>query len=428
MEENKENPKVEADVVQVQPTPVWKHILWGVVALVFLWSLAQIPNTIIVFSLAWLISYLLNPAIDAIEGKKLGPLKRCSRGFAVSIVAGLLIGAVIAAGSMMIPRLTDQVQRLLALQDSISDPMQLPVTLREKAEPILARVPAAYRDQAMAKASTFIQEGASKIGLWVSQAISWIGSFLGQLLSGVFLVLTAFLVSLYMLMNWHGMGRSFLEILPRQYRDEVESLSATMNQIFGAYLKATILTSIACTIATFISLLLLSVVTGHSFPYLGLVSFVAGLAYPVPVVGIIATSILGGVLGYIPESNIGFGIAVLVTINVVNAIIDRTVQPKLMSNAIGVSELFVLFAAFAGGEIAGIWGMLLGIPVAAMGKALFEWFHHNFLKVDERHDCSVEGMTPVQTESASDDAPTDSGEKPVPEPTPSSEEKAVTED
>ena len=156
-----------------------------------------------------------------------------------------------------------------------------------------------------------------------------------------------------------------------------------MNTIFGGYLKATILTSIACMIATFISLLLLSGITGHDFPYKGLVAFVAGIAYPVPVIGIIATSILGGVLGYIPESNLGFGIAVLITINVVNVIIDRTVQPKLMSDAIGVSELFVMFAAFAGGEVAGIWGMLLGIPVAAMGKALFEWFHVNFLVVEE---------------------------------------------
>jgi hypothetical protein len=135
-------------------------------------------------------------------------------------------------------------------------------------------------------------------------------------------------------------------------------------------------------IATFISLLLICLITGKEFPYKGLVAFVAGLSYPVPVIGIIATSILGGVLGFVSEG-IGFGIVVLVVINVVNIIIDRTVQPRLMSDAIGVSELFVMFAAFAGGEVAGVWGMLLGIPVAAMGKTLFEWFHLNFLLVDE---------------------------------------------
>lgn len=381
------------------PTPVWKHILWGAVAVLFIWSLAQIPNTIIVFSLAWLISYLLNPAVNYLQGRKLGPIRECSRGMAVGLVAGLLIGIVVAAASLLLPHLSDQIQKLIDLKDTISDPGKLPVALREKIEPILAKVPEAYREEAMARGSEFIQEGASKIGVWVSNAITWLGSFLGQLISGVFLVCTAFLVSLYMLLNWYGMAEGFLEKLPRRYREEVESLSVQMNLIFGGYVKATILTSIACMIATFISLLLLQWITGHDFPYKGLVSFVAGLAYPVPVVGIIATSILGGVLGYLPESNLGFGLLVLIVINVVNMFIDNTVQRKLMSDAIGVSELFVMFAAFAGGEAAGIWGMLLGIPVAAMGKALFEWFHANFLLVDDHEPRKNSEEKPKETEA-----------------------------
>lgn len=364
-------------------TPVWKHLLWAAVAILFIWCLAQIPNTIIVFSVAWLIAYLLNPAVDALQGKKIGPIAHCSRGTAVGLVSFFLVGFLVAAGSMMIPHLTDQVQKLLSLQDTISDPSQLPMALREKVEPLLAKVPKAYRAEAMERGTAFIQDSASQIGVWVSKGLAWLGSFLGQFISGIFLVCTSFVVSLFMLLNWHGMAEDFLVKLPRQYRNEVRSLSHQMNLIFGGYIKATILTSIACMIATFISLFLLSWGTGHEFPYKGLVSFVAGLAYPVPVVGIIATSILGGVLGYLPENNLGFAVMVLVMINVVNMLIDNTVQRKLMSDAIGVSELFVMFAAFAGGEAAGIWGMLLGIPVAAMGKALFEWFHANFLVVEE---------------------------------------------
>jgi predicted PurR-regulated permease PerM len=369
--------------ISLSQTPVWKHILWAIVAVFFLWCMAQIPNTLIVFSVGWLISYLLNPIVDALQGRRIGPIKKCSRGLAVGIVASLLIGMFIAAGSLLVPHLTDQVQKLLALQETISDPTELAETLRKKVEPILSRVPEAYRTQAMDKGAEFIQNSTATIGVWVSKILAGIGSFLGELISGIVLACTAFLVSIFMLMNWHGMAEELLHKLPKQYRDEVLSLSAKMNEIFGGYIKATIMTSIACTIATFLSLVILSWATGHDFPYKGLIAFVAGLAYPVPVVGIIATSILGGVLGYIPENNLVFGIQVLIVINVVNMFIDNTVQRKLMGDAIGVSELFVMFAAFAGGEAAGVWGMLLGIPVAAMGKALFEWFHANFLVVEE---------------------------------------------
>jgi predicted PurR-regulated permease PerM len=367
-----------------RPAPIWKHLLWGLVALAALWALSKIPSTLIVFSLAWLIAYLLNPVVDALSGRRLGPIKACSRGQAVGIVAGVLLGTMIAAASLVLPQLTDQVNRLISLQHNLGDPSQLPLLLRQKIEPLLARVPEQYRENLMLKASNFVQESASKIGLWASHVITSIGAFLGQLFSAIFLVCSAFLVSLYMLMNWHNLAGDMLEKLPRQYQREVRSLSVKLNEIFGGYLKATILTAIACMIATFIFLALLCLVTGHEFPYKGLVAFVAGIAYPVPVIGIIATSILGGVLGFVsPGGTVSFGVLVLVTINVVNIIIDRTVQPRLMSDAIGVSELFVMFAAFAGGEVAGVWGMLLGIPVAAMGKTLFEWFHLNFLLVDE---------------------------------------------
>lgn len=60
--------------------------------------------------------------------------------------------------------------------------------------------------------------------------------------------------------------------------------------------------------------------------------------------------------------------------------IDRTLQPKLMGDAIGVSPVFVIFAAAAGGEfLGGVWGMLVGIPLAAMTKAFFTWFYDLFL-------------------------------------------------
>ncbi len=408
-----------------QQTPIYKHILWAVVAIGFVWAASKITSTLIVFSVAWLIAYLLNPAVAAMEGKRIGPIANCSRGTAVGLIAFLLVGFVVGAASLLVPQLTEQVQKLIHLQDTIEDPMALPMALQEKVEPLLAKVPAQYRDEVMERGTAFVQEFGGKIGGWVTSALKSIGNFFAEMLSGIFLICTSFLISMYMLTTWDGMFDEILAKLPRRYRDEVLSLSTTMNKIFGGYLKATILTSLACMVATFVCLLLLQLISGHDFPYKGIVSFVAGIAYPVPVIGIIATSILGGVLGYLPESNLGFGFAVLVAINVVNGIIDRTVQPKLMSDAIGVSELFVMFAAFAGGEVAGIWGMLLGIPVAAMGKALFEWFHLNFLLVDD-----PEGSPPPAgpiPDPVPEESPEADGTDPAPEPDPEPEPKPSKE-
>jgi hypothetical protein len=113
------------------------------------------------------------------------------------------------------------------------------------------------------------------------------------------------------------------------------------------------------------------VLSKNGCPYAVIISIIAGLTYPIPLFGILSSTCIGGVLAFVPESDLGTGLQVALIVLVVNTVIDRTLLPKLMSNAIGVSPLFVIFAAAAGGEfVGGVWGMF---------KAIFVWFHGEFL-------------------------------------------------
>jgi predicted PurR-regulated permease PerM len=48
--------------------------------------------------------------------------------------------------------------------------------------------------------------------------------------------------------------------------------------------------------------------------------------------------------------------------------------PKVMSESVGVSPIVVMFAVFAGGELFGLPGLLLGIPAAALAKVAWRFF------------------------------------------------------
>lgn len=358
----------------------WRSALWLLVLAGAAWLMLNIKSTLMVFAMAWLISFLLNPAVAALEGRKLGPIKSCSRGQAVSMVFALMMGLVIAAGSLSFPQVVAQSQKMLAFQEKLSDPLELTFQLQEKADVLLEKLPVSARGQVQERVTTWVKESTTKIGGWAATALQYLAAFVGQIFSGLFLLITALIVSIYMLQIWDGIGDGLFEVLPSHYRDDAKALSQQMNEIFGGYLKATIITSIVCSIATFFTLLALRWWFQIDFPYVLLVSFIAGITYPIPVLGILASSILGGVLGFLPEPHsLAFAIWVMVAVNLVNNVIDRTLQPKLMSDAMGVSPLFVMFAAFAGGELMGVWGMLLGIPLAAMGKAVAVWFHDRFL-------------------------------------------------
>jgi hypothetical protein len=45
-----------------------------------------------------------------------------------------------------------------------------------------------------------------------------------------------------------------------------------------------------------------------------------------------------------------------------------------MSESVGVSPIVVMFATFAGGELFGLPGLLLGIPMAALAKVAWRFY------------------------------------------------------
>ncbi|MBV8748526.1 MAG: AI-2E family transporter, partial [Candidatus Eremiobacteraeota bacterium] len=74
--------------------------------------------------------------------------------------------------------------------------------------------------------------------------------------------------------------------------------------------------------------------------------------------------------------------------------------PKIMSESIGVSPITVMFAVFAGGELFGLPGLVLGIPAAALLKVLFGYFVQPYvarMQAQDAHatdvhvDVSIEG-------------------------------------
>jgi predicted PurR-regulated permease PerM len=63
-------------------------------------------------------------------------------------------------------------------------------------------------------------------------------------------------------------------------------------------------------------------------------------------------------------------IAVLVFLLVYRLFQDYVLQPHLMGQGVEVHPLLVIFGVFAGGEIAGIPGTFLSVPVIALARIL----------------------------------------------------------
>jgi predicted PurR-regulated permease PerM len=64
-------------------------------------------------------------------------------------------------------------------------------------------------------------------------------------------------------------------------------------------------------------------------------------------------------------------LAVLIFLLVYRVFQDYVLQPHLMGQGVEVHPLLVIFGVFAGGEVAGIAGTFLSVPVIALVRILF---------------------------------------------------------
>lgn len=354
--------------------------LWLAGVAAGIWFLTKIQLTLTIFGLAWLIAYLTKPIVARMEGHRLGPIERCSRGLAVGTMYLVLCAVLVLLGSMAFPAISAQFEGLLSLH-----PEDLAANVQNRAEMLIQKVPEQYRAQLLERLQASAGTISSSVARGVSEGLRLVGAFLADFAAGAAIFVSAMLISIYLLLSWESLYATLIGTVPPKYRGDFETLLARMNQIFGGYLRATIVTSVVCGALTLVALWLYALVAGRAVPYAYVVALVACITYPVPLFGILVASVAALVLGFIPDNDMGTGIMVALVTFVVNLIIDRTIQPKLMGDAIGVSPMFVIFAAAAGGEfMGGLWGMLFGIPLAAMTKAFLTWFHDLFM-VDRKH-------------------------------------------
>jgi predicted PurR-regulated permease PerM len=94
-----------------------------------------------------------------------------------------------------------------------------------------------------------------------------------------------------------------------------------------------------------------------------LVGLVAGALLLVPVIGGLLAIIVP--LLAVAVLNTAAVLPIAVALIVLEQLVLNVVGPRIMSRQLGLPPLLVLFAILAGGQVAGVWGAVFGIPVLA---------------------------------------------------------------
>ena len=332
------------------------------IGIVVCFGLYLVRGALFPLVLGIVLTYILNPFVNFFE--QFIPLKstkpKLARACSITIVT--LIAFLITAGCLL---------------------LVVPPMFKQSSE-LVTNIPSLITD-ARTTVESWNKEYASNIPEEVRVEIDRLLENGGQILLGAFsglvgrtavaavhaLTLVVGLVVLplfvfYFLKDRETVRESFVEVFPTDTQIHVVYVLRILNRIIGAYVRAQF--TLAAVVWVFISigLMLLGV------KYAVLLGAVAGIFELVPIVGawlaVIPTIIV--VLSTSPEKILW----VLLLYLGVQLFQGAFIVPRVQSFAMKLHPLMILVSIVVGSEIAGLWGVVLGPPIAASIKELLIYF------------------------------------------------------
>lgn len=312
------------------------------------------------FTIALFFSILTRPFTRFLQ-KRLKLSKKLST--IISIVTFLLIFfGIIGWGSL---KLISEIYKLSQNLNSYSEITQkLWTDSMAKVYTYLGNFPSGFTKQVNDTINSFISSGSSKLGGFIKGLISFITSIPTVILYICITILATFFISLD-----RDEIVSFLEQqLPKSWLDKVFNIKTDMFTVLGSYIKAQIILMTICFFEILVCLNLLSFL-GLNVPYPLLMSIIICIIDALPILGAGTILIPWAVISF-ALSDIKLGIALIIIYLFVLSV-RQMLEPKLVSQNLGVHPLITLISMYSGFKIFGVMGFLIGPVVMIILKNVF---------------------------------------------------------
>lgn len=364
--------------------------LWG--------GLMAMRSVIVVFLLSALLAYFLQPIVAWLAALRvprvlvewIGPksprlaaaLQRRTLGNRVSVTlvyTGLLL-VIVLTGLYFVPLTVGQVSQLgKAIPSAISN---LPQWLESadawlRARNIDANLAGLYNP---AMLQSEIQAAAGQIVKYVVAAATAIGSAAAASL----LILA---ISFYMMVDGRKLLRDLSGFVPTSHQSEFRFVVETVDHVFGGFARVQALIAILYGIGTAVAMAVAGL--GYGFA----VSWICALLMLVPLIGAPVAMVLPAVVALILDPQAALW--VLIVLTVYQNILIQVLVPRIQAESMGLPTLLVLVSTLVGGILLGIWGVIFGVPLAAVIYALaFHFLRRRKLRAERLGETAQPGQGP----------------------------------
>ncbi len=353
--------------------PRWIQLVGLPLVLVLLWIVAgAVRHVVFLFLVALLIALLLNPLVRTVQRV------RIPRGFAVAIVylvfAVALIAAIGALGTVVVNETKTAAKRVDSYFTDVNGR-----TGETQADVDVDRLQHWLNTHRLG--SIDIQTRGHRlvrdirkhnVGKYTNKVVNFLEGAaisIGKLLFSVIVIIVA---SIYMLLDFPKLERSIDKRFPPHPGSE--PLLVRMERSLTSYVKGQALVSLIIGTSAGVGLWLLGMLgwLPHGQKYALLFGAWASITELIPYLGPWLGSIPPFLYAIVVHPLSAVWVALLFL--AIHQVEGHIVVPNVMGSALRLHPLLVIFGLLAGGEIYGLPGALVALPLLAAGRAMWEFF------------------------------------------------------
>jgi len=325
---NTKNQKLE-----ISATSVLKVLL----ILAGIYVLYLIRNIVFIFLIIFVLDAAFGPLVDRLEDRKL------PRWAGAIIVYVLIIGVLTGFAFLVMPPLVEQVANIASDAPNII----------EKLSPIYNWL-IAHQDYSIAQiAQSNLQSISSQIGALGSNVVTTALSVFSGLAAIVIIAVLLF----YLLLKKHSFAKSVVYFLPKDKEKQYLTIAQKISDKWGAWFRGQILISIIFGTVVFAGLKIIGV------PYALTLAVIAAFTEFIPVVG----PFIGAIPAVLVGLTVSLWVALIVAVFylIIQQLENYLLVPKIMQKTVGLSPVIIIVAILVAGQLFGLIGVLLAVPITA---------------------------------------------------------------
>lgn len=321
---------------------------------VFVGLFKLLKTVLMPFVIAMIISYILNPIVNLLNERKV------PRTVAIILIYTIFILTVTVVIMNLIPMLIKQLNELnehlpeftmraQSLMNGVNQNSILPESVR-----------------------IGINDAVLRAEQQLAESISEFIGRIGATLNVVFMAFIIPFLAFYMLKDFQLIEKTVLTFVPLKHRKRTIRLLTDIDKALGNYIRGQFIVCLVIGIFAYIGYWIIGI------PYPLLLAALVGIFNIIPYVG----PFFGAAPALIVASTVSMKMVMftLIVNLICQSLENSVVSPQVVGRSLHLHPLIIIFALLVGGEIGGVFGLILAVPLFAAGKVIVHhvWlYYHN---------------------------------------------------